>query len=154
MTGALLFSQLDHSQVASAGNYVITLEDANLCQSTVNATVNEPTQLMGNIDATIDVSCFGGSDGSLTISASGAVPNYQFSIDGGVTFQPSGTFNNLPQGSYTITIKDANNCEVTIIATVNEPAIVVASYVSATDATCGNPNGTFEVSGSGGTASI
>ncbi len=138
----------------SAGNYVITLEDANLCQSTVNATVNEPTQLMGNIDATIDVSCFGGSDGSLTISASGAIPSYQFSIDGGVTFQPLGTFNNLPQGSYNIIIKDANNCEIIVSATVNEPAILEASYVSATDATCGNPNGSFEVTGTGGTSSF
>jgi len=135
----------------AAGNYVITLEDANLCQSTVNATVNEPTQLVGNLDATIDVSCFGGSDGSLTVSASGASPNYQFSIDGGVTFQALGTFNNLAQGTYVITVQDVNNCEATINATINEPTIVVANYVSATDATCGNPNGTFEVSGTGGT---
>lgn len=135
----------------AAGNYTITLEDANLCQSTVNATVNEPTQLVGNLDATVDVSCFGGSDGSLTVSASGASPNYQFSIDGGVTFQALGTFNNLAQGTYVITVQDANNCEATINATINEPTIVVANYVSATDATCGNPNGTLEVSGTGGT---
>ena len=56
----------------SAGNYTVTLEDANLCQSTVNATVNQPTQLMGNIDATIDVSCFGGSDGSVFVTVTGA----------------------------------------------------------------------------------
>jgi large repetitive protein len=135
----------------AAGNYVITLEDINLCQSTVNASLNEPTQLVGNLDATIDVSCFGGSDGSLTVSASGASPSYQFSIDGGVTFQTLGTFDNLAQGTYVITVQDANNCEATINATINEPTIIVANYVSATDATCGNPNGTFEVSGSGGT---
>ena len=135
----------------AAGNYVITLEDVNLCQSSVNATVNEPTQLVGNLDATIDVSCFGGSDGSLTLSASGASPSYQFSIDGGVTFQALGAFDNLAQGTYVITVQDANNCQATISATINEPTIVVANYVSATDATCGNPNGTFEVSGTGGT---
>ena len=137
-----------------ANSYDILIVDNIGCQVTAPLTVSDVNGLTAQIDAQNNVSCFGGSDGSLTASASGASPNYQFSIDGGVTFQASGTFNNLSQGPYTITVKDANNCETTVNATLNEPAIVEASYVSSTDATCGNTNGTFEVTGSGGTSSF
>jgi len=134
-----------------ASGYTVTVEDGGGCQTTVNATINEPTVLVGNLDATVDVSCFGGTDGSLTVSASGATPTYQYSIDGGTTFQAGGTFSNLALGAYIITVEDASGCQTTVNATINEPTVVIGTYVSANDATCGNPNGDFEVAGSGGT---
>lgn len=134
-----------------AGNYTITIEDAAACQVTVNVTITEPPQVTVTLDGTVPVSCNGGSDGQLTVSGGGGTPGYQFSIDGGVTWQGSGTFTGLTSGSYTITIEDANGCQNTVVVNVTQPNPVAVGVVSTTDATCGLPNGAFEVAGSSGT---
>src|SRR5260370_31528426 len=49
-------------------------------------------------------------DGSITVSASGGIPPYAFTINNG-SYQSNGAFLYLGQGSYTLYAKDANNCE-------------------------------------------
>jgi hypothetical protein len=48
------------------------------------------------------------NDGIIQASAAGA-SGFTFSLDGG-TFQSSGTFNNLPAGTYSITAKSSEGC--------------------------------------------
>lgn len=134
-----------------AGNYTITVEDNSGCQVTVNVTITQPTAVAVNVTGTTPVSCNGGSDGTITVAGSGGTPGYQYSIDGGATWQGSGTFTGLANGSYTITIEDANGCQSTVNGNVIQPNPVGLAVVSTTDATCGLANGSFEVSGSGGT---
>jgi len=64
----------------------------------------------------------GGTTGSATISASGGTPSYLYSLDGGVTNQPSDIFSNLASGTYTVTISDINNCTAITTFTINDPA--------------------------------
>ena len=135
----------------NAGGYTVTIQDANGCQTTVNATINEPTVLTGNTVNTVDVNCNAGNDGSFTTNGAGGTSPYQYSIDGGTTWQGSSTFSNLSAGIYTLTIEDAAGCQTTVTVTINEPSPVTGSIVSTTDATCGFANGAFEVLGSGGT---
>lgn len=59
--------------------------------------------------------CFNGKIAALGISG---VPPYTYSIDG-ENFQPSGTFSGLSPGTYIITIKDATNCMVSRVVTLN-----------------------------------
>ena len=55
---------------------------------------------------TTPASC-GRSDGSLTVlSPSGGISPYFYSDDGGVTFQTSPVFNNIPGGTYFVVVKD------------------------------------------------
>jgi hypothetical protein len=62
-----------------------------------------------------DVSCYGGNDGSIygidlaSILLTGVSP-FSYSIDSGLTFQSSNTFNNLSAGDYYITYMDGNGC--------------------------------------------
>ena len=135
----------------SAGSYTVTIEDADNCQVTVPATITAPNPLAISLDASTLVSCNGLSDGALTVSGSGGTTPYQFSIDGGTTLQSSGTFNNLADGSYTLTIIDDNGCQSTVSGNVSEPSLLTASIVSTTDATCGLANGALEVAAAGGT---
>ena len=67
-----------------------------------------------NLSSTVDVTNESGPgtmDGS--ISAVDGTPPYEFSIDGGGSFQSSGLFENVGVGFYSIEVKDDNECEHT-----------------------------------------
>jgi len=93
------------------------------------------------------------SNGSITVSASGGIPGYQYSIDGGTTYQASGTFTGLPSGVYNILVLDANGCTGGITVPLIEPNAVQVAIVNQTDATCfGLNDGSIQVAVSGGSA--
>lgn len=52
--------------------------------------------------------CTDSNDGSITVTGSGGSGNYEYSLDGGATYQSSNTFATLTVGAYTITIRDVN----------------------------------------------
>ena len=76
------------------------------------------SDLDAKIDSKSDIDCAGDPSGSITASGLDGVPPYQYSIDGGSNYQSSGTFNNLIEGNYTITVKDANNCTVEVSTSI------------------------------------
>lgn len=60
---------------------------------------------------TSDISCFSGSDGIITINASGGSGSgYEYSIDGGSTWYSSHQFTGLISGNYILQVKDSNGC--------------------------------------------
>ncbi|MGM5470265.1 T9SS type B sorting domain-containing protein [Flavobacteriaceae bacterium LMO-SS05] len=96
----------------SAGSYEVVVQYAlgtDIClTSPQTVTITEPTPITGTTSVTSPYTCT--STGVITVSgASGGTPPYSYSIDG-VTFQGGTTFTGLTQGTYTITIRDANNC--------------------------------------------
>ncbi|MFZ1314206.1 MAG: gliding motility-associated C-terminal domain-containing protein, partial [Chitinophagaceae bacterium] len=98
-----------------AGNYTITIRDANGCISTQNTTITEPAVLAANAAAT-NASCDGGNDGTIVVTANGGNSSYSYSIDG-INFQSSNQFNVAP-GNYTVTVKDNLGCSTTFNTTV------------------------------------
>ena len=50
-----------------------------------------------------------GVNGSITVQAYGGDAPYQYSIDGGLTYQPSPIFNGLNNGTYSPTVQDSNS---------------------------------------------
>ncbi len=50
------------------------------------------------------------SDGSFTVTGYGGHSPYVYSIDNGVTYQSSGSFNNLAEATYYVSIQDASGC--------------------------------------------
>ncbi|AUC76246.1 Ig-like domain-containing protein [Olleya sp. Bg11-27] len=96
-----------------AGTYSVTITDSEGCQSTNSATIIEPTT---NVSLTIttqsDIICEG--LGTIIAEGAGGISPYSYSIDGGTNYQTSGTFSNLPEANYTITVIDANGCGTTI----------------------------------------
>jgi hypothetical protein len=78
--------------------------------------------------ATPSDACTGSSDGSLTVSASGGVTPYTYSLNG-TTYQSSATFTGLSAGSKTVYVKDAASptpCIYQFSATVGSHACCVA----------------------------
>ncbi len=132
----------------AANTYTVTVRDANLCTSTAIATVSSTGAPTASISSTTPATC-GLSNGTLTASATGGSTPYQYSINGTV-FQGSPTFTGLAANTYTVTVRDANLCTSTAIATVGSTGGPTAVISSTTPATCGLSNGTVTASATGG----
>lgn len=133
----------------SAGNYAVTVSDANSCSTVANVTIDGGTAPVASISNIIQASCEQPS-GSVSISVAGGSAPFQFNIGNGNTPQP--TFSNLAAGTYTVTITDANNCTTTQAITINEPTSPALSVVTTQSAACGNANGAVSVTSTGGQA--
>src|SRR6185436_3047797 len=103
-----------------------------------------------------DVSCFAGSNGSVTAGAvSNAVgsPSYSWKNASNVVVGTNSTVNNLPAGLYTLTVTD--NCSsVSCNVTIGGPTAAVSSTETHVDVVCFNGNtGSINLTPSGGTPS-
>jgi gliding motility-associated-like protein len=95
-----------------AGNYSVYMRDRNGCFVSVpNITVTEPAVIFANAVSS-NATCDGGNDGQITISATGGIAGYTYSLDG-INFQSSNVFNVAP-GLYNANIRDANGCTANI----------------------------------------
>lgn len=141
------------SQTASnlgAGSYTVTMTDNSGCVATANITITQPTVLSGSLTP-VQVTCNGLCNASISVTASGGTAPYQYSLNGG-TYQASNSFTGLCAGSYVVTVKDANNCTITLNQTITQPTLLNLAQTAITQATCGANNGSVTVAGSGGTA--
>ena len=110
----------------AAATYVILVRDANDCIKQVPVTISQPSQLTASVGSITNVSCNGGNNGIITVTAtagSGTAP-YTYSIDGGSTWQADGTFSGLTAGSYNVIVRDNNNCMVTVPVLISEPSLL------------------------------
>ena len=134
----------------TAGSYTINAKDQFGCTAQVTTSITEPTALSLPFEKT-DISCFGESNGQITGLASGGTAPYTYSLDG-TNFQ-TGTFSGLNAGSYTLTVKDANECTATVNVSLTEPAVLTFGGTGTTNVTCfGGADGMITVNGMGGTA--
>ena len=110
-----------------------------------------PTLLVNGITG---VTCFGGSDGSITLSASGGQAPYQFSIDGGSSWVTSNQFTGLSAGTYDAMVIDATGSTDGQNVNVLEPAAYTAN-ITATNISCnGACDGNAAVVVTGGTQTL
>lgn len=100
----------------AAGTHTITIRDANNCTTTQTLIVTEPPVLSAT-SANGPASCDGGDDGVIDVSATGGNPGYEYSIDGGTTWQ-TGTIFNVGPGNYTINVRDNLGCTASFNTTV------------------------------------
>ena len=103
------------------GEYNLSITDANSCIAsyTPMATITEPDPLQMSLAKT-DVVCNGQGNGTITVTASGGTPPYQYSRNG-ITYQASNIFNNLSKNTYTVYVRDNNSCIKTDVITIDEP---------------------------------
>lgn len=137
----------------SGGNYTIVVEDNTGCQATGQASLaNSSAPVIDNVSTT-PPTC-GAGDGEIIITASGGTAPYQYSVDGGTTFQAQNTFGNLATGPYPIVVQDANGCTVTNQTNLNNLNGPSITGVVSTDPECGVDDGTIDITATGGTAPL
>lgn len=134
----------------TAGSYTVYIRDAVGCSNSATITVGQPSQLQASTSQQ-SVLCNNASDGKIVVAATGGVAPYSYSLDN-VNFQSTNLFN-VPAGTYTVYVKDANGCSIAPITNISviQPAILTAAAL-ATNATCdGGSDGTINITANGGT---
>lgn len=132
-----------------AGSYSCTVTDANGCTATAGATVLNTGAATLSLSATTNVSCFGGNDGSSTVTATGGTAPYTYA------WSPSGgntaTGTNLSAGTFTVDVTDANGCITSQTVAITEPPALTISANSSPVDCFGNASGSASVTTTGGT---
>ncbi len=132
----------------AAGNYAVTVTDANSCSASTSATVTEPVSF--SISATaVNATCNGASDGSITLTVSGATPAYNFNWSNGAVTQ---NLSGITAGNYSVVVRDANNCSANASATVTQPTGMSVSETHSPVSCNGGNNGTITITVIGGVA--
>lgn len=106
----------------AAGDYVITVVDSEGCQVLVDFELEAPDTLHLLVDTLISVSCYGGSDGSITLDTDGGtgfVSTYQILPDSSIVEATS--FADLPQDTFTFYAEDFNGCTDTSKVVMTQP---------------------------------
>jgi len=135
-----------------AGSYTGTITDGLGCSLVAGPLlIEEPTQITVALDGTIDVSCFEGTNGSISISVNGGTAPYSFSWSNGENTED---LTDLGAGSYVGTITDYNGCSVVSNAIdIAEPTAIAPVVDDVENVSCfGGANGVISISVSGGTA--
>lgn len=116
-------------------------------RDTIWVSISNPVVTAGAQNA----DCLTGQGGILGASVTGALAPYNFVWN---TIPPTNSDSafNVPVGTYTVTLTDANNCVATGTATVTQQGTLNTSIVSTVDLLCHNvPTGNLEVLGFGST---
>ncbi|QQS27662.1 MAG: SprB repeat-containing protein [Sphingobacteriales bacterium] len=130
-----------------AGDYDVTVTDANGCSMGLSITLTEPAG-MTLTETHTDVLCFGGLTGAIDLSVLGGTMPYTYSWNTGAV---SEDINGLGAGDYDVTVTDANGCTMGLSITLTEPAGMTLTETH-TDVLCfGELTGAIDLSVSGGT---
>lgn len=99
-----------------SGTYCLTITDENDCSTETCITIQEfDCDVALEIVETIDVSCFGGNDGSVEVVATGGLAPYTFVLD------PDLPLTQLPAGLFYITAVDDRGCTVLDSFNIQQP---------------------------------
>ncbi|MGD1844277.1 MAG: T9SS type A sorting domain-containing protein, partial [Salibacteraceae bacterium] len=148
-----LWSNGDTGSLSSgliAGTYILTVTDSSGCGPVVDSiTINEPAPLA--LASTVNnVSCFGDTNGAVTLNISGGTAPYAYNWSTGDT---TASLSGLLAGNYSVTVTDSLGCMDTLTATVVEPSALGDTILSSFNPSCvGAMDGSIAVSGTGGTA--
>ncbi len=140
-----------------AGDYNLILTDANSCllDSIPLDSITEPPQLTMSTNKD-DISCFGSGDGTVTITAGGGTPPYQYKRTG-FPYTGSNSFSALNPGPYTFFTKDNNGCETSQQDTILQPQEIKINQViedNANQRCNGDSNGIITITAIGGTGML
>jgi len=137
--------------VTSAGSYTMTWTEDNGNGCTDSDDVIVQFSNLGYTDAVVQSTC-GNPDGEITLTGNNGITAYQYSIDGGTTFQASGSFTGLLATTYNIVVQDNIGCQVTGTASVTDQSGPVINSVTAIDPQCnGGCDGSISINATGAT---
>jgi len=131
----------------TAGVHNYTITDANGCKISNSVTITEP--FVVNASGSSTSACGSQSTGVITTTAFGGTPGYTYSWSPNVS--STGTVMNVPTGTYTLYVTDANSCtmspQVYIVGTNPSPTV---SAGSSTNIICLGSSASLTANGSAG----
>ncbi|CAM1344118.1 hypothetical protein TAMYLO_460001 [Tenacibaculum amylolyticum] len=154
------FSPISIVNNLTAGDYLITVSDANGCSTTANFSLVAPLPIAATPVLSSTIACQGDETATIRVDAvsgggQGAPAVYSYSLtypNGTVSaIQSSNEFTGLGAGTYEVNVYDEFSCNGTFPITINEPSDVTAVASVTSIITCLTPEATIEVTGNGGT---
>ncbi|PQJ23111.1 T9SS type B sorting domain-containing protein [Tenacibaculum sp. SG-28] len=143
-----------------AGSYyvVATMTASPFCPVTSpTVTIEGPAAALDLSLTNTPVSCVGGSDASITATATNGWGGYEFQLENasGIieAYSTTKVFNGLSAGTYTITVRDANGCPVSQDITIDNPDPIVFTLAKDDQACDATSGGSITVIATGGTGS-
>ncbi|HXB13769.1 MAG TPA: hypothetical protein VNZ45_17400, partial [Bacteroidia bacterium] len=140
-------SGVDSISNLGPGTYYVTVKDSN--SGCVVTDTFKILQSAGPVVKTSQVNniCFGASNGSATVTASGGTGKFTYSWSTGNT---STSVSNLASGTYTVTVTDSAGCSGTASVTITAPAQLVG-YANVVNVSCrGRDDGSATAFATGG----
>lgn len=133
-----------------AGIHTVIGTDAVGCTDTLIQELVQPAEIL--LTLTPDsVSCYNGTDGSVSLAVTGGVGGYDFNWN----TIPNSSFQNITNisaGNYNVTVTDLNNCVKTASVVVSQPSQIVTA-IQTDSVNCFNGNdGSATVTPTGGNA--
>jgi hypothetical protein len=127
-----------------AGTYTVNILDSLGCVAVGTVTITQPPAIAVSVTGQ-NASCSGGQ-GSATVTATGGTGNFTYLWNNSQTTQ---TITGISAGTYTVVVRDGNNCPMSGSTTITGTLPFTAN-ISSTPATCNASNGSASVSLSGG----
>lgn len=115
----------ENPNALGVGTYDVEVVDANNCSATETFTIEsanapEVSVIVTNIQCAEDE-----NGGAVSVDVTGGTPTYGYTIDGGENYQLENVFEDLAEGSYTVTVLDDQGCEVSETFDVTAPDAIV-----------------------------
>ncbi len=140
------------------GNYTDTVRDSKNCIFLISQTITQPAIVLGipaSSISTTNVSCFGGANGTASVSPTGGTLPYDIQWSNGDTGIVA---DSMIAGTYQVTIIDGNNCSFDSTITITAPSVLASSFINyattpgGTDIACnGQTTGQSKITVGGGT---
>ena len=116
------------------GDYIVTVFDDQFCGTQDTLTLGAVEGLAFTDTTYLLPTCFGYTDGRISIGVSGGTPNYTYLWT--PTGQATGTLINVGAGDYTVVVSDANGCTLTGDFTLDEPPAIINTFSQIQGVSC------------------
>ena len=125
-----------------AGTYKVTITSGSLTK-TDSFRITAPTAFSTSSQLT-SATCKGQSTGGITLTVTGATPQYTYLWSNAATSQ---NLTNVPAGAYSVSITDSKGCSVTRKDTILEPDSLLIGAATIRNTRCGSQTGSITISG-------
>jgi hypothetical protein len=142
-------SALAETTALATGTYYVS--QRNSCgESTRTPVTVTITNLTLGAPSVTHVACYGGTTGSIAITASGGTGTYTYTLSGsGTGSNTSGTFTGLRAGNYTVSVSDGSTCLATSASIpVTQPTGALTLSLSAGSIQCADGTTTLTATAS------
>ncbi len=137
----------------TAGNYGVTVTDANGCTDNISVEVEDADEFTANASFTTPIMCHGDSF-DITVAANGGTlasgHDYTYAWSNSVNTQSQTGLTTYT--TYTVTVRDDNSCEAISSVEAENPS-EVRIIITADEISCHGETTTITVAGEGGTGS-
>jgi len=132
-----------------AGDYELTVTDANNCTQILTTTIGQPEEILINIFSIESPKCFGGMDGFARVFVDGGNAPYTINWDNG---QSGNTVVSLEAGTHGLTVTDASGCIKTGSFDVEETPLLETEGTVSNTLCADSSDGTIALAPFGGTS--